>query len=223
MGGSTLISSLRSPAGEEPNLGHKTISFGLKELEGRDGYRLMASLVTPRPIAWVSTVGKNGTVNLAPFSFYNAVSGRPPTLLISFSPREGVEKDTLRNCRETGEFVVNVVDASLAERMNETARECPYGVNEFELAGLTQAPSVEVRPPRVAEAMAAMEARVSQIIPVQGSTSVMVLGRVVHFHLREGLLTPEWTADTERLNPLGRLGRDYYTTLGRVFRMPQPD
>jgi len=202
---------------------YKTISFGLKELEGRDSYRLMASLVTPRPIGWISTMGKDGSVNLAPFSFYNAVSGRPPTLLISLSPREGVEKDTLRNCRETGEFAASVVDASLAEKMNETARNCPYGVNEFELAGLTQAPSVEIKPPWVAEAKAAMEAKVTQIIPIEGSTSVMILGRVVHFHLREGLLKPDWTADTELLNPLGRLGRDYYTTLGRVFRMPQPD
>lgn len=202
---------------------YKSIAFGLKELEGRDSYRLMASLVTPRPIAWVSTIGVESAINLAPFSFYNAVSGRPPTLLISMSPRQGVEKDTLRNCRETGEFVVNVVDVGLARQMNETARECPYGVNEFELAGLTAAPSVMVKPPRVAEAMAAMEAKVTQIVPVEGSTSVMVLGRVVQFHLREGLLKPDWTADTEMLNPLGRLGRDYYTGLGRVFKMPQPD
>ncbi len=202
----------------------KTVSLLLSEIEGRDAHRLLSSLVVPRPIAWVSTVGADGTLNLAPFSFYNAVSGRPPTVMFSLGRRKGVEKDTLRNCRETGEFVVNVVDETLGEKMNLTSRECAYDVNEFELAGLSPAPSLMVRPPRVAAAAAAMEAKVSQIVPVEGSPSVMVLGRVVAFHLREDLLEPNRIVNSELLRPLGRLGgSDYYTTLGRVFRMPRPD
>ncbi len=202
----------------------KTISILSTELEGREGYRLMNSLVVPRPIAWLSTIGADGTLNLAPFSFYNAVGSRPPHVMVSFSPRKGAEKDSLRNCRETGELVVNVVDETLGEAMNQTCKECPYEVDEFELAGLATAPSLVVRPPRVAAAMAAMEAKVTQIIPVEGTLNVMVIGRVMAFHLREGLLGPDGIANPEVLRPLGRLGgSDYYTTLGRVFRMPRPD
>lgn len=200
-----------------------TICIDPREVHGRDAYRLASSIVVPRPIAWVSTVGLNGSVNLAPFSFFNLVASRPPVIAVSFSPRAGVEKHTLRNCRETGEFVVNVVDNDLAEAMNLTSKNCEYGVNEFDIANLEQAPSVAVRPPRVARAPAALEAKVTQIIPVEGTTSVMVLGLVVRVHVREGLLGPDLTVDPELLRPVGRLGRSEYATLGEVFSMARPD
>ncbi len=199
------------------------VSIDPDELNPRDAYRLVSSIVVPRPIAWVSTVGKDGSVNLAPFSFYNMVAGRPPIVMVSYSPRRTGEKDTLRNSRETGEFVVNVVDESLAEAMNSTSMECAYGVNEFTLAGLTPLPSVKVRPPRISEALAAMEAKVTQIVPVEGSSSVMVLGRIVRCHLREGLLGPDWVVKPELLKPVGRLGRIEHTTLGRIFSMARPE
>jgi flavin reductase (DIM6/NTAB) family NADH-FMN oxidoreductase RutF len=201
---------------------HAMISIVPQDLQPRDAYRLMISVLVPRPIAWVSTLGADGSLNLAPFSFFNGVGGVPPTIMFSVGQRAGDPKDTLRNAQETGEFVLNIVDEALASQMNQTSGEWPYGVNEFERAGLTPAPSVDVRPPRVAEAPVAIEARVTQIVPVNETTYTMVLGRIVRYHLREGLLRPNGLVDAALLKPLARLGGDEYATIGSVFSMARP-
>ncbi len=205
---------------------NRWLSFIPDELEPREAYRLMLSLIVPRPIAWVSTLGADGTPNLAPFSFYTGVSGNPPVVLFSVSPRSarlgGGEKDTLRNVRATGEFVVNLVTEALAEVMNQTSGEYPPGVDEFTQAGLTAAPSVDVRPPRVAEAPAALECRLHQLVPVEGSGSVMVLGRVVRYHVRADLQRDSGLVDAAALRPVARLGGSEYATLGEVFSLERP-
>ncbi len=198
------------------------ISIASGDLSPRDAYRLMISVVVPRPIAWVSTVGADGKLNLAPYSFFNSVANAPPTIMISVNQRHGHPKDTLRNAQETGEFVVNIVDESLAEVMNITSGEWPYDTDEFELAGLETTPSCDVRPPRVAAAPVALEAKVSQIIPVADTTSTLILGRVVRFHIRDGLLRPNGLVDAARLRPLARLGGDEYAALKGVFSMARP-
>jgi len=182
----------------------------------------MISVVVPRPIAWVSTVGADGTPNLAPFSFFNGVGGTPPTVMVSIGRREGRPKDTLRNVQETGEFVVNIVHEELSEPMNLTSGEWPYEINEFELAGLGAVPSVDVRPPRVAEAKVAMEAKLTQVVPVNGTGYTMILGRVVRYHIQDGLLRPNGLVDAALLRPIARLGGDEYITMGRVFSMVRP-
>ena len=162
----------------------------------RAPYHLLTSIAAPRPIAWVSTVNTDGVPNLAPFSFYNAVAGFPPTIMFSVSYRvrkEPREKDTLRNVQDTGEFVSHVVDEEMAEAMILTAADFPPGMDEFVLAELQAVPSIDVRPPRIAAASVALECRVTQIVPVEGATNVMVLGRVLRFHVREDLLRPERT------------------------------
>ena len=128
------------------------VSFVPETMAPRDAYRLLVSSVVPRPIGWASTIGADGSVNLAPFSFFNAVGGPMPFVMISVSRRAGAIKDTLRNASETGEMVLNIVDENLAPQMNVTSGDWPYGDNEFERAGLAAAPSVDVRPPRVAAA-----------------------------------------------------------------------
>ncbi len=192
------------------------------DLASRDAYRLAISIVMPRPIAWVSTMGVDGILNLAPFSFFNIVASAPLTVMISTNDRKGEPKDTLRNARETGEFVVNIADESLAIALNQTSGDWDYMVDEFERAGLTPVPSIDVRPPRVASAPIAMEARVSQIVPVEGTPSTMILGRIIRFHIREGLLRPNGLVDAALLHPISRLGGDEYGTLGRVFELPRP-
>ncbi len=192
------------------------------EMPPRDAYRLMLSVVAPRPIAWVSTIGADGTLNLAPFSFFNGVGGTPPTIMFSVGQRKGKAKDTLRNVQETGEFVVNIVSEELAEAMNITSGEWEYEVNEFELAGMETAPSVDVRPPRVALAPVAMEAKVTQIVPVIGTTSTMVLGRILRYHIREEMLRSNGLVDASLVRPITRLGGDEYATIGRVFSMARP-
>lgn len=192
------------------------------DLHPREAYRLLASVVIPRPIAWVSTRGADGSPNLAPFSFFNAVGGSPPTLAISVGARRGQPKDTLRNIQDTSEFVVNLVDESLAQAMNVSSGEYAHDVDEFSLAGLTPAASVAVGAPRVAEARVALEAVATQLVPVNDTHYTLILGRVVRFHLREGLLRPNGLVDAGYLQPLARLGGDEYATLGAVFELKRP-
>lgn len=197
-------------------------TFETKELEPRDAYRLLISTVIPRPIAWVSSMGKDGSVNLAPFSFFNAVGNSPPTIMIAIGQRKGDDKDTLRNLKETGGFVVHIADEELSEKMVQTSGDWSYGTNEFEQARLESVPSFHVKPPRLKNAPVAMEAKVTQIVPVEGTTSTMVLGQVISFHIREDLLRENGTVDPNRLKPVARLGSTEYTTLGKVFSLIRP-
>ncbi|MCB0167773.1 MAG: flavin reductase family protein [Anaerolineae bacterium] len=192
------------------------------ELSGRDAYRLLISVVVPRPIAWVSSIGHDDSYNLAPFSFFNAVSGNPPTVMFSIGQRAGQPKDTLRNIQETGEFVVNMTDRALADKMVKTAGEWEYEVDEFSVADLETTPSLKVKPPRVALAPIAMEAKATQIIPVEGSSNTMVLGQVVYFHIQTELLLPKGTVDPKLFNPVARLGSADYATLGEILTILRP-
>ena len=147
------------------------------------------AIVGPRPIGWISTKGTDGSINLAPYSFFNAFNYTPP--IVGFSSTS--PKDSLRNCRETGEFVWNFVTRPLAEAMNESCRAAPYGTDEFELAGLEKAPSRLVAPPRVAAAPVQFECKVSDIIPLRGhdgraTNGTLVLGEVIAIHIDRTLL-----------------------------------
>ncbi|MBI3659102.1 flavin reductase family protein [Candidatus Acetothermia bacterium] len=185
-------------------------------------YLLMTDVVVPRPIAWVSSQDKNGVLNLAPFSFFNAISGSPPMVAISIGERHGRPKDTLANIQALGEFVVNIVDEANAEKMNLTSGDYPSEVDEFEVAKLTSAPSQVIRPPRVTEAAISLECRLVQAIPLPRSDSTLVIGEVILFHVRDELFNGD-RVDASRLRPIARLGRShYYTTLGRVFQMLRP-
>lgn len=124
--------------------------------------------------------------------------------------------------QETGEFVLHLADESLAEALNVTSGEWEHGVNEFELAHLESLPSLAVKPPRVAAAPVAMEARVSQIVPVEGAAATMILGKILQFHIRHDLLRPNGMIDAASLRPIMRLGGEEYATLGRVFTMARP-
>ncbi|GAB4571770.1 MAG: flavin reductase family protein [Anaerolineae bacterium] len=202
------------------------LTFVPDEMPSREAYRLMLSCIVPRPIAWVSTISREGIPNLAPYSFFNGVSGTPPIIMLGIARKSerfgGGEKDTLLNLQQTGEFVVNVVDESLGDAMNQTAGEWPPEVDEFTLAGLHAAPSEHIRPPRVAESPVAMEARLHQIVPISGSTTTLVLGRIVAYHVRADLLRSDGTVDAARLRPLARLGGAEYARLGEVFSMARP-
>src|SRR5512137_1741912 len=193
---------------------HPMISIVPSELDPRAAYRLLISVVVPRPIGWTSTIGTDGSLNLAPFSFFNAVSNAPLTVMISVGQRQGHPKDTLRNAQETGEFVINIVNEDLAAAMNHTSGEFAYEVNEFDRAGVTPASAIDVKPPRVAEAPIALECRVTQIVSVIDTTYTMILGRVLRFHIRSDLLRPNGLVDALRLEPVARLGGDEYATLG---------
>lgn len=186
-----------------------------------DIYRLMLRTVVPRPIAWVSSMSAAGAVNLAPYSFFNAVSADPPT--VCFAPGrhpDGTKKDTLRNVEETREFVVNVVTEALAEQMNITATEYPYGVDEFGEAGLTTAPSERVKPPRVAESPVSYECELRDVIYLGrgGGGNALVIGEAVLIHVHDDVLV-DGKVDPGRLRAVGRMGAMDYTTTRDRFTM----
>ncbi len=194
-------------------------------------YKLLIGCIVPRPIAWVSTVGIDGVKNVAPFSFFMGVCSEPPTLAFSAGPRAGGSgvgsaglKDTVRNIEATGDFVVNVVDDALAAQMNRTSGEYSPEVDEFALAGLTAAPGVMVCAPRVLEAPISMECRVAQILRVGRGPHSLVLGEILHFHLRDDLYDrTTGRVDMRRLKPVGRLAGEMYTHVHDLFEMKRPD
>jgi flavin reductase (DIM6/NTAB) family NADH-FMN oxidoreductase RutF len=187
-------------------------------------YKVLIGCVVPRPIAWVSSVSSEGVHNLAPFSFFNAVCSNPPTVMFSAGSREGVAKDTVRNVKATGEYVINVVNDALVEQMNLTSGEYPPDVDEFALTGLTSAPSVKVRAPRVAEAPISMECRLTQTIPVGNEGYFVVLGEIVHFHIADEVYdAATGRISMEKLKPVGRLAGNWYTHVNDLFEIVRPN
>ena len=194
-------------------------------------YGLLLNSVAPRPIAWVSTMSASGQLNLAPFSFFNTVCVDPP--LLAFAPglrrpkqaeaNRGEAKDTLRNIRETQEFVVNIVTYELAEAMNLTSGEYDASVNEFELAKVTPEASTVVRPPRVAESPVSFECRRYQILDFSSepTSSSLVIGRIVSIHVKDEHLK-EGKLDRNSLDLIGRMGGMQYTRTTQRFEMVRP-
>lgn len=192
----------------------------------RDAYKLMIGSIVPRPIAWVSTVSKEGVRNLAPFSFFTVVAADPMT--ICFSPMrrgsDGGKKDTLVNIEETGEFVVNIVSEPLAERMNLTSTEYPASVDEFTEAGLTPVPSAVVSPPRVGESLVAYECKLLQVVHVgeaRPGAGALVLGTVQRLYVADEAVE-EGRIKLDVLSPIGRMaGNDYIRCTDR-FTIQRP-
>lgn len=194
-----------------------------EQLDWRSTYKIMIGSILPRPIGWISTVSAEGVRNLAPFSFFNAVCSNPPHVLFCPTVRgtDGAFKDTLRNVRESAEFVVNIVTEGVAEAMNISATEYPAEVDEFEQAGLTPAPSQTVRPPRVAESPIHFECRVAHIYDIgdhPGAGSV-VIGRVLHLHVDDEMFVEGDKIDLEKLRPVGRLSGPRYCRVTDIFEL----
>lgn len=186
-------------------------------------YPILVSLVTPRPIALVTTVDNEGRVNAAPFSFFNVMGAEPPILAFAPGNREdGTPKDTARNIRLNQEFVVNLVDESIAQAMNLCASSLPYGQSELELAGLTSLPSSSVRPPRIAEAPASLECKEWGTLEI--GENRLVIGLIRRVHVREEFLDLEARRiRTDRLNTIGRMAAPHWYCKTRDrFEMIRP-
>lgn len=186
------------------------------------------SLVVPRPIGWISTVSPLGVVNLAPYSFFNAVAEEPP--IVGFCPGgkkpDRPFKDSRVNAESTGEFVVNMATWDLREAMNATSATLPEGVDELALVGLTPAPSRLVRPPRVQESPVSLECRYLKTVDLpsldKGEPNAIVLGEVVGVHIRDEAIRDGYV-DVLALRPIARLGYSQYTVVERLFSMRFPD
>ncbi len=199
-----------------------------QDLPHREVYKLLTGAVVPRPIAWVSTLAADGTPNLAPFSFFNAVCSNPPTVLFCPSMRtlpQGVgQKDTFHNVRATGEFVINFVTEALASAMNITATDLPPEVNEFERAGLTPAPSKTVRVPGVAESPIRFECRLHEIVTISVAPGggQIIIGTVQHMFFADEVFRAGNYIDMQTYQPLGRLaGAGYTRVASDMFEMPR--
>lgn len=184
------------------------------------------ALVMPRPIGWISTIDAQGRANLAPYSYFNAVAAEPPYVMFApNSPAPGRNKDSYLNLLEVPEFVANVVSGANGKVMNETSAPLAHGVSEFTACGIESLPSRLVRPPRVANAQAALECRVYEIVHLpklpDGRENHVVIGEVVGIHIDEAVIR-DGLVDERLLEPLTRLGYMNYGTLGEVFEMQRP-
>lgn len=199
--------------------------FDTSTLDRSALHSLINGLVYPRPIAWVSTVSASGQPNLAPFSFFNAFSFFPPTVAIGPGSRKGVNKDTLRNIRETGEFVVSVVTEDLARIANATSAEFAAEISEWEALGIAGVDSVAVRPRRVGASPAAFECRMLQIVDLGSSdapTNSLVLGRVVRIYADDAILDGT-RPRSDALHLVGRMGGDEWCRTTDKFTLRRPD
>jgi flavin reductase (DIM6/NTAB) family NADH-FMN oxidoreductase RutF len=187
----------------------------------QERYKLLASLVIPRPIAWISTVDAAGVNNCAPYSFFNAFAEDPPLCMVSFGPRQdGMTKHTLTNILDTGEFVVNLVDEATANAMHLSAEEIPQDESEFAKTGLTPAPALRVRHPRIAEAPISFECTVYKTLEIT-ATRVFVFGEIVLLHARDGIVDPATKrVDEAHYRPIGRLYANRYCTTRQRFALP---
>jgi flavin reductase (DIM6/NTAB) family NADH-FMN oxidoreductase RutF len=184
-------------------------------LSPREAYRLMISCIIPRPIAFVTTLSRDGATNLAPFSFFNGVSSDPPVVSLAVaSKKDGSRKDTWRNIEETGEYVINVVVPELMDAVIVGAKELPHGVSELEMSGLKTLPSTKVKPPRLEASPINLECTLLRIVEVE--ETALILGRVVMVHAKDEIVDGG-RVDPKRLTFVGRLGDDLYCRVNDLF------
>lgn len=188
-------------------------------------YRWLASTITPRPIAWVSSLSAEGVSNLAPFSFFQVISDDPPTLMVNVNHRpDGSLKDTLRNVQATGELVIQLVSFAQAEAMNASAAVLPYGISEFEQCGIASLPSALVKPPRVAGAAVAFECTLVEAMPYPPAAPNchLLFAQVLLAHIDEQVLNEQGRIDAGKLDLVGRLGGTAYTRTNQRFDLTRP-
>ncbi|WP_426688093.1 flavin reductase family protein [Rhodanobacter ginsengiterrae] len=194
-------------------------------LDAAESYRWLSSTVTPRPIAWVSTMSATGIANLAPFSFFQVICDDPATLMVNVGLHAGDRvKDTVRNVRETGELVIHLVSRAAAETMNATSATLAHDQSEFELAGIATVPGSRVKPPRIADAAVAFECKLAEIkpYPAEHPRQFLIFARVLLGHIDDAVMADDRHVDPARLDLVGRLGGSLYATTRDRFSMKRP-
>lgn len=201
------------------------MQFDLSQIPSQIAYKLMTSTVTPRPIAWVTSMSEAGVVNAAPYSFFNVMGSEPPTVVIGLlkDPKKGF-KDTAENILTTGEFVINLVTENVAEKMNVTSIDAPRDVGELSCAGLTERPSQFVKPPQIAESPVSFEC-VNHASMVTGPHQTLVVGRVLGIRIDDEYVmdAEKGYVDTPAIHTIGRMhGSGWYTRTGDTFQLDRP-
>lgn len=196
-----------------------------EEMSVRQMYAYMVGMITPRPIAWVSTISPTRVTNLAPFSFFNGVSAKPAALCFSaVNNRDGSPKDTIRNIEATGQFVVNVVPAEMVEVMNQTSFEYPPDQSEIDTIGIEVVPSQLVRPPRVKASPIQIECQLIQVVKVGEGPAAgnLVVGQILLAHVADAVLNPAGEIDPSLVDAVGRMGAADYCWTRHRFALPRP-
>jgi flavin reductase (DIM6/NTAB) family NADH-FMN oxidoreductase RutF len=189
-----------------------------KDLTQKENYKLLIGSIVPRPIAFVSTQGEKGS-NVAPFSFFTCVSTDPPMIGFTSMPGPYGDKDTLRNIRETGEFIVNVVSHSFVEKVNISASDTPPGVSEFDEAQLTEIPGTTVNCPRVAEAKIHLECKMHSILEHGAGPDRFVIGEIVEIHVNDEIMMERLRIDMDGLEPIGRMAGHFYVVCDNLIKV----
>jgi flavin reductase (DIM6/NTAB) family NADH-FMN oxidoreductase RutF len=198
------------------------------DLSAQELQTYLQAAVAPRPIAFASTIGKDGNVNLSPFSFFNIFSANPPILIFSPSRRvkDNSTKHTLENILEIPEVSINMVNYEMAERMSFASNDFPRGVNEFEAAGFASCKSMKIKPPCVAESPVSFECLVDQVIPLgnEGGAGNLVLARIVYIHIRKNILDNSGRLCPEKMDLIARMGGDLYCRVSpqSLFELKKP-
>jgi flavin reductase (DIM6/NTAB) family NADH-FMN oxidoreductase RutF len=187
-------------------------------LDAETAYRLITGVVVPRPIAWVTTLSNSGVVNLAPFSAFTFVSPKPPMLAISVGRKGGIYKDTAQNILNNEEYVVHIADSSLMTAVHESSTEHPPDVSEVEELRLSTLPGERIKVPRLAAAPVAMECRFRQCLEFGETHSRLIVGEVLVFHIRDGLLQ-NGKIETRALDPIARIAGPRYARLGEIVTL----
>lgn len=196
------------------------MQFDPLKIDQKAIYKLLTGAIIPRPIGWISSINKDGILNLAPFSFFNAVGDDPPHIMFSTVRGNNINKDTLNNVLETQEFVVNMVTEELVEKMNLTSQSIPADQSEFDLAKLTPIDSILVKPPRVKESPITMECKLVHHYTLEnhkyGGATVLI-GKIVMFHVDDSVLLDDYKINLETYKPVARLAGSNYSKLGEIF------
>ncbi len=197
-------------------------SFTAADLDGSMAYKLVSGLVVPRPVAWISSQNDAGLVNVAPFSSFNYVAHSPAMLAVNIALQDdSTLKDTARNIRETGEFVVNITPIFALDIMNQSSAEYPGDVSEAQVLDIPLMPSTHVGPPRVAVSPAQMECRLSQIVPLGTGINTLYIAEIVAFHVSNAVYDGRHI-DSVALDPVARLGGPFYASLGEIHKRSRP-
>jgi flavin reductase (DIM6/NTAB) family NADH-FMN oxidoreductase RutF len=201
------------------------MQLDFSQLDAAESYRWLSSTVTPRPIAWVSTLSADGVSNLAPFSFFQVICDQPPVLMVNVGLNaRGEPKDTVRNAQATSELVIHLVSATQAEAMNATAASLAHGVSEFEHAGIASVPSSRVKPQRVAGAAIAFECVLEEVkpYPANDPRQFLLFARVLLAHIDDAVMADPRHVDPAKLDLVGRLSGPWYATTRDRFAMTRP-
>jgi len=196
------------------------MQFDPLDMDQKSIYKLLTGAIIPRPIGWISSISADGILNLAPFSFFNAVGDDPPHVIFSVGSASHGNKDTVTNVLATREFVVNMVTEDLVAQMNATAQSIPAHESEFEFANLTPIPSLKIKPPRVKESPITMECELVHHYTLENHKfggATLIVGRIVQFHIAESVLLDDFKINMETYKPVARLAGSNYSKIGEIF------